>query len=128
MNKKSLDWLDKITNWLEITIAILLLLVIAVKVIEMVMVIVGFQVQFFTMEFARILSHALTLGIGVEFTKMLCKHTPETVIDVLLFAIARHVVMYHERTADMLIGIAAIAGLFAIKRYLICKAQDKSEE
>ena len=35
------------------------------------------------------LEQAMTLAIGVEFIKMLCKHSPQTVIEVLLFAIAR---------------------------------------
>jgi phosphate starvation-inducible membrane PsiE len=50
---------------------------------------------------------------------MLCKHTPETVIDVLLFAIARQIVVYHDAPIDMLIGVVAIVGLFAAKKYLI---------
>jgi len=73
------------------------------------------------LSFERILSMTLALVIGVEFTKMLFKHTPESVLDVLLFAIARQVVMYHERTMDLLFGIVAIAGLFAIKKYLVEK-------
>jgi hypothetical protein len=49
---------------------------------------------------------------------MLIKHTPESVIDVLLFAIARQMVVYQERTLDLLIGVAAIVGLFLTKKYL----------
>ena len=71
---------------------------------------------------------ALALVIGVEFTKMLYKHTPDTVIDVLLFAVARHMVMYHERTMDMLIGAVSIAGLFAAKKYLIDKRSDSDKD
>jgi hypothetical protein len=33
--------------------------------------------------------------------------------------------MYHERTLDMLVGVLAIAGLFAAKRYLIDRQAEK---
>ena len=43
-----------------------------------------------------ILDRAMILAIGVEFIKMLCRHTPETVIEVLVFAIARQMVIIHK--------------------------------
>ncbi len=64
------------------------------------------------------LQNAMTLAIGVEFVKMLCSHSPGTVIEVLLFAIARQMVVEHLGIKETLIGIIAIAGLFAIRKYL----------
>ena len=116
--KKSVYYIEKIIKIIEIAIAFLLLIVVTVKVIENIFQLFGFQTLILTMEFERILSITLNLVIGVEFTRMLIKHTPESVIDVLLFAIARQMVVYHERTLDLLIGVAAIAGLFASKKYL----------
>ena len=49
---------------------------------------------------------------------MLCKHTPETVIEVLLFAIARQLIVEHMSIYENLVGIASIAALFATRRYL----------
>ncbi len=40
-------------------------------------------------------------------------------IEVLLFAIARQMVLSHGDALNMLLGVAAIAGLFAVKKYLI---------
>ena len=113
--------MDKVTYLFEMAIAILLLAVIAIKIVETSSEMAGFQVTILAMDFERILSTTLTLIIGVEFIKMLCKHTSETVIDVLLFAIARQIVIYHENTLDLLVGMVAIAGLFAAKRFLINK-------
>ena len=117
--KKWLVYLERGAKGFEIVIALALLVIVAVKVIEVVCELAGFQVVFLEMEFDRILSVTLNLVIGVEFTKMLIKHTPESVVDVLLFAIARQMVVYHERTLDLLIGVLAIAGLFAIKKFLL---------
>jgi len=113
--------MDKATYLFEMTIAILLLAVIAVKTLEIASEMAGLQIVILAMDFERILSRTLTLIIGVEFIKMLCKHTPETVIDVLLFAIARQIVIYHEKTLDLLVGMVAISGLFAAKKFLIDK-------
>jgi hypothetical protein len=128
--KKILVYIDRIANGFEIAIACMLLIIVAIKVVELFLDITGFSditgsdVVILTMEFDKILSAMFALVIGVEFTKMLCKHTTETVIDVLLFAIARQTIIYHDSTADMLVGVAAIAVLFAAKKYLFDK--DKS--
>ncbi len=64
------------------------------------------------------LGHTLQLIIGVEFVKMLAKHTPGSVIEVLLFAIARKLIVDHSSSMDLLIGVVAIAILFFIKKFL----------
>jgi len=117
--KKWIIYLEKIAKAIEIVIALVLLVIVVIKIIEVTFDLTGFPVGILTMEFAGILSVTLNLVIGVEFTKMLIKHTPESVVDVLLFAIARQMVVYHERTLDLLIGVLAIAGLFAIKKVLL---------
>jgi len=117
--KKWIIYLEKVAKAIEIVIALVLLVIVVVKIIEVTFDLTGFPVGILTMEFAGILSVTLNLVIGVEFTKMLIKHTPESVVDVLLFAIARQMVVYHERTLDLLIGVLAIAGLFAIKKVLL---------
>ncbi|MDR2559351.1 MAG: transporter [Oscillospiraceae bacterium] len=127
MKKIGLKHLDKIAKSFEVAIALLLLVVIAIKIIEVVLELTGFDIIIISMDFERILSMAFALVIGVEFTKMLFKLTPETVIDVLLFAIARQTVIYHERTLDLLIGVIAIAGLFAAKKYLVNRLESKQK-
>jgi hypothetical protein len=128
MKLKNLHTIEKIAKMFEIVIALLLLGVIAVKVVEMILNLSGFDIVIINEEFKEILSRTFALVIGVEFTKMLIKLTPETVIDVLLFAIARQSVIYHTRTLDLLIGVMAIAGLFAAKKYLIKDNDPKSSK
>jgi hypothetical protein len=130
-SKKILQYIDKFANGFEIAIACMLLVIVAIKVIELFLDITGiidragYDAVILTMEFDKILSATFALVIGVEFTKMLCKHTTETVIDVLLFAIARQTVIYHDNTVDMLVGVLAIVGLFAAKKFLIGKNKEK---
>jgi hypothetical protein len=128
MRSKGLTHLEKIAKSFEVGIALLLLVVIAIKVLEVIFVLTELDIVIINMSFERILSQAFALVIGVEFVKMLFKLTPETVIDVLLFAIARQTVIYHERTLDLLIGAMAIAGLFAAKKYFIGNDDPKKEQ
>ena len=74
------------------------------------------------------LEQVMTFAIGVEFVKMLCTHTPGTVIEVLLFAISRQMIAGHVSGFEALAGVAAIAGLFATHKYLYCKSLDESDE
>jgi len=119
--------LGGIANYFEVAIAVFILLIVVIRFIEVVPEMFGIKLTILHMSFEQILSMTLTLVIGVEFTKMLFKHTPESVIDVLLFAIARQVVMYHDKTMDLLFGIVAIAGLFAIKRYLFIRESENGK-
>ncbi|MDN5302968.1 MAG: hypothetical protein PWQ60_2482 [Thermoanaerobacteraceae bacterium] len=62
------------------------------------------------------LGHTLTLVIGLELVIMLVRHTPSSVIEVLLYAIARKMIIEAKNMLDILLGILAIAGLFAINK------------
>ena len=127
--KKKIDYkkLSNLANYFEIAFAVVILVIIVIRGIEIIALLFGAEIVILQMSFERILSMALTLIIGVEFTKMLIKHTPESVIDVLLFAIARQAVLYNDKTTDMLYGIVAIGALFAIKKFLVVKTVEKEE-
>ncbi len=69
----------------------------------------------------KILDDAIILAIGAEFIKMLCKHTPETVIEVIAFALARQLIVGHAKPLENFITVLAIAVLFAVRRFLLKK-------
>lgn len=66
-----------------------------------------------------ILDDAIILAIGAELIKMLCKHTPETIIEVLAFALARQLIVGHTAPLENFITVLAIAVLFSIRRFLL---------
>ena len=69
---------------------------------------------------------AMTIVVGVEFVKMLLLHSPRAVTDVLLFAIARQLVVSHTTSLETLLGVAAVALIFVIKKFLHTQADDGS--
>ena len=60
-------------------------------------------------EVSTFLQRALDIVIGIEFIKMLAKHSPGSSLEVLLYAIARHMVVGHESAMENLLSVSAIA-------------------
>lgn len=65
------------------------------------------------------LQEVLSIVIGLEFVKLLMHMTPANLLEVLIMAIARHIVVGHNEAFETLLSIVCIAVLFAVKRYLI---------
>ena len=66
--------------------------------------------------------------IGVEFVKMLAKHTAENLLEVLMFAIARQMVVEHLNMTETLIGVIAIGIIFTVRKYLLLKNSNDKEK
>lgn len=49
---------------------------------------------------------------------MLVKHAPESVVEVLLSAIAREMVVVHAGSFEAPMGVTAVGIIFVIRKYL----------
>ena len=78
-------------------------------------------------EVTHVLHNLLTFVVGLEFVRMLIDTTPANILEVLTVAITRHVVLTHEDPLSNLASVGCIAGLFAIRRYLIRRSELKEE-
>ncbi|SHH14256.1 phosphate-starvation-inducible PsiE family protein [Tepidibacter thalassicus] len=125
---KAKNFILKLSHIFEIALAVVILFKVLLGAFDLFRVIwdsyvsnIASPVAYY--EFEASLGHALLLVIGVELVIMLVLHTPESVIDVLLYAIARKLLLIPKDKGmiEVLIGITAIAGLFAIKKYLFIK-------
>lgn len=75
----------------------------------------------------NVLHNLLTIVVGLEFVRMLIDTTPANILEVLTVAITRHVVLSHDDPWSNIACIACIAGLFAIRRFLV-RASELQEE
>ena len=75
----------------------------------------------------HIIHNLLTIVVGLEFVRMLIDTTPANILEVLTVAITRHVVLNHDDPWSNVACIACIAGLFAIRRFLIRRSELKEE-
>ncbi len=83
--------------------------------------IVEFQTPVAYSQLNDMLGQILLLVIGVELVVMLSLHIPGALLEVLLYAIARKMLLLPKSggMGEILIGVIAIAGLFAIRKYLL---------
>ena len=75
----------------------------------------------------HMLHNLLTIVVGMEFVRMLIDTTPANILEVLTVAITRHVVLSHDDYWSNVACIACIAGLFAIRRFLVRRSELKEE-
>ncbi len=75
----------------------------------------------------HMLHNLLSIVVGLEFVRMLIDTTPANILEVLTLAITRHVILSHDDPWSNLACIACIAGLFAIRRFLIPRNELKEE-
>ena len=80
------------TSYVELVLSVFLLLVVVALTVRLITQSVP-QLWSQQMDVMYYLESAMTLAIGIEFVKMLYTHTPETIIEILLFAISRQMIV-----------------------------------
>ena len=106
---------------------------IAVLTLGVLITLIVFEVtKFFTIDsyFASpdvYLKNMLTILIGLEFVRMLVNLTAANTIEVLIVAIARQVIIDHGNALGTVACVLCIAGLFAIRKYLLSENDVKKE-
>lgn len=132
LTEEQRQWFDKRHNWMQVTIKWLELMTEILEIIISIIVLVGFFLAVIPLigdmkgllsnqnnySYDVFLDYSLKMVIGIEFVRMLVKHTPGSALQVLLFAIARHLVLDGKSGFDLLFGVAAIAGIFGIRKFL----------
>ena len=68
---------------------------------------------------------ACLIIIGIELIKMINSYTIDSVIDVMLLAIARQMVVEHTAPIENLVTVIAVGILFVIRKYLYISHLDK---
>ena len=120
MRKKLQDKMFEISYLIELLISLLVGIAVVIFTVQVVIDMFNFTfLENGVDSLVVILDKAITLAIGAELIKMLCKHTPETVIEVLAFALARQLIVGHAAPLENLITVLAIAILFGIRRFLL---------
>lgn len=120
MRKKLQDTMFEISYIFELLISLIVGIALMAFAVKMIIGLFDFSIYFDRADaLVDILDDAISLAIGAELIKMLCKHTPETVIEVLAFALARQLIIGHAEPLQNLITVLAIGVLFAVRRFLL---------
>ena len=70
---------------------------------------------------AHLLEFAAGMLIAIELIYVIIAQNLESVIEILMIAVTRELLIQYLETWEMLIGVTIIAALFAIKKFLIVK-------
>ncbi len=119
-------FLTKLGRYVELFLAILIIVVIVLSALQLIYELT--HIHIFDMHsefFMDFLGRTLSLAVGIEFIKMLCEHNADNIVDVLLTAIVRQMVVEHLDSLQTLIGVAAVAILYATKKFLIKSKKNK---
>ena len=65
--------------------------------------------------------------IGVEFIKMLCKPSSQNIMEVLIFLIARHMIVQKTSALEDLLSVVSIGILFFFRRFMLATKPDKEK-
>lgn len=111
-----------ISNYLEILLAFIVIIAIGISLLS-----IPHELMLLYQNggFNQFLQALFDIIIGIELLKMLCRHDLDSVVEVLMFAVAREMIINHMPIIETLIGIIAIAVLFSIRKFLFVSALDK---
>ena len=107
---------------LEILLSGLVLIGLLLSIVPLLQWMPGLLVDGNEVEIRTFLERALDIVIGIEFIKMLAKHSPGSSLEVLLYAIARHMVIGHESAFENLLSVGAIALIFIVRKFFFVPA------
>lgn len=75
-------------------------------------------IQFHDM-IAQTLSDILLLVVGLEFAILLIHRRIEYLVEIVLFVIARKMLISNDGAVETLLGVVSLAGVYAIRKFLL---------
>lgn len=124
--KKVVKTLQEICRILELVVAVFVLLGIITAIIGLLKDDIKlFEELLHDMTaFRHYLEKIFVLVIGIEFLEMLCHPNSDNVIRVLIFLVARHMIVGETSPYEDFVSVLSIAVLFILRKYM--HSDDKS--
>lgn len=117
-----------ISRFFEIALSAIMILTILAMIFSVIGNLYNIPISKMTSEqFTGLLENILTMIIGVEFIKMLAKHTEENQLEVLTFAIIRQMVVKCENMGETLLGMIALGLVFLMRKYFLFGNTEKTK-
>lgn len=112
----------QVSSLLEVLLSGLVLVGLVFSAVPLIRWMPGLLVDGNDTEIRTFLERSLDIVIGIEFIKMLAKHSPGSSLEVLLYAIARHLVVGHDSALENLLSVGAIALIFIVRKFFFVPA------
>lgn len=111
------DQIAEAAGLLEVVLSGIVLVGLLFSIVPLLQWMPGLIVDGNEVEVYEFLTRALDIVIGIEFIKMLAKHSPGSALEVLLYAIARSMIMGHGSSTENLISVLSIGVIFLIRKF-----------
>ena len=116
------NYIIQASTLLEIVLSGLVLIGLLLSIVPLLKWMPGLLFDGNDAEIRTFLERSLDIVIGIEFIKMLAKHSPGSSLEVLLYAIARHLVVGHDSAFENLLSVGAIALIFIVRKFFFVPA------
>lgn len=124
MREKITVFVSYVAGFLEFVITMMLAVGVGISCYRLIGGILHFPgVETFP-EYQDLLTVCFNLIIGVELIRMMYYHTADMVFEVLVFAIARQIIIDHSSAVTNLLGVISISILFGTRKYLYSRSRD----
>lgn len=121
--------MQHICEILELAAAVLVLIAILLSLFSIVKDIAVFQQLLNdTAAFKIYLENIFTIVIGIEFLAMLCRPNSDNVIEVLIFLVARHMIVGDTTPYEDFVSVISVALLCVLRRYLKYTRKKESDQ
>lgn len=118
--KKIVKTLQQICRMLELVVAVFVLVGILLAIISLLKDDIKIFEELLSdmSTFRHYLEKIFVLVIGIEFLEMLCHPNPDNVIQVLIFLVARHMIVGETTPYEDFVSVLSIAVLFVLRKYM----------
>lgn len=113
--------MKQVIIWIELILAGFIMITVVLSAKDIVVLIYRIMISEADTSYTvlqGLLSHILLLVVGLELSLMLISHTPGNVLEVILYAIARNMLISSTSSIDFLLGVISITIIFAVDKYL----------
>lgn len=111
--------ITKICEVLEMVAAVLVLIGILLSICSLVKDFAIFkEILDHTESFRSYLEQIFVIVIGIEFLQMLCRPNSDNIMEVLIFLVARHMIVSETTPFEDFISVISIILLCVLRRYL----------
>ena len=130
--RKAIRLSVEIMHWMESILAIVAVFCVGYGIFIIVISVPDFMshgVVKFHKTFETVLGDILLLVVGIELALLLVNRKIELLVDLLFFVVARKMLVQVNQMYELVVGVVALAGLFAIRKYLlICEECKESTD
>ncbi len=126
---KTKKYIQILCNVLEMVMAVLMLIGLVLSIFSLVRNAEIFQMLMSDASaIKRYMDQIFMIVIGIEFLVMLCRPNSENVIDVLIFLVARHMIVGDTTPYQDFVSVISVTLLCIVRRYLRNNKENREEK